>query len=273
MLTVMKKFLLAFAILMGVTTSCTTVEGQISIGVNINIGRQPAWGPVGYNYVDYYYLPDLNCYFNVNLGLFYYFDMGMWYSSSYLPYAYRGCNLYNMYKVVLVGVNDPWRYNYRDMRNYARFRGVGNQMIIRDSRDIRYRDSRNNKVAWYSGNRNMDNSNRNSAYQSNNRSYSGNYNNGNRNNNWNFSNNNRSNNVINNNGRAENRGQQNFNMNRQQSQRSINNQSASGRNNNERSIMRSSSSRSESYAGSYEKRQGNHRSESSGHGRRGGRGR
>lgn len=61
----MKKFLLAFALLIGVASFYNTSEAQ-NINISINIGRQPAWGPVGYDYVDYYYMPDINCYFNVN---------------------------------------------------------------------------------------------------------------------------------------------------------------------------------------------------------------
>jgi len=147
----MKKFFLAFAVLMSVTLFYNTIEAQnIGINVNINIGRQPAWGPAGYNYVDYYYLPDINCYYNVNLGLFYFLNQGAWVSAQYLPPVFRNYNLYSMYKVVLNGVNNPWRYNNRDIRNYGQYRGVVNQVVIRDSRNMRYQNSRNNKVAGYS---------------------------------------------------------------------------------------------------------------------------
>ncbi|NDV93686.1 hypothetical protein D0T84_01980 [Dysgonomonas sp. 521] len=148
----MKKYILIFALLFGVTSYYNTAEAQ-SVNISINIGNQPAWGPVGYDYVDYYYMPDINCYFNVNLGLFYYLDRGRWISARYLPYAYRGYDLYGMYKVVLVNVANPWRYNSVHYRDYGHYRGHRNQIVIRDSRDHRYRDSRNNKVAWYSGNK------------------------------------------------------------------------------------------------------------------------
>ena len=44
----MKKFLLAFALLIGVASFYNTSEAQ-NINISINIGRQPAWGPVGYD--------------------------------------------------------------------------------------------------------------------------------------------------------------------------------------------------------------------------------
>jgi hypothetical protein len=149
----MKKFLLAFALLIGIASFNNTAEAQ-GVNININIGHQPAWGPVGYDYVDYYYMPDINCYFDVNLGLFYYYDRGRWIAARYLPYGYRNYDLYGMYKVVLVNIHDPWLYNQVHYRDYARYRGYRNQIVIRDSRDTRYRDSQNNRIAWYSGNKN-----------------------------------------------------------------------------------------------------------------------
>ncbi len=144
----MKKFIVALALLLGIGSFNNFAEAQ-NISISINIGRQPAWGPVGYDYVNYYYLPDIDCYYDVNMSLFYYFDRGRWISARYLPYAYRHYDLYGMYKVVL-NMNDPWRYHHSHYRDYARYRGYRNQVIIRDSRDNRYHDSRRNKVVWFS---------------------------------------------------------------------------------------------------------------------------
>ncbi len=166
----MKKFLLAFALLLGATSFYNTVEAQ-SINISINIGRQPAWGPVGYDYVGYYYFPDIDCYYDVNVGMFYYMDRGRWISARYLPYAYRHYDLYGLYKVVL-NVNQPWRYHSAHYRDYARYRGHRNQVVIRDSRDNRYHASRNNRVSWYSNDRSNN-------YRGDNR-----YNNGRTNNNY-----------------------------------------------------------------------------------------
>lgn len=144
----MKKFIVAFALLIGIASFNNPVEAQ-NINISINIGRQPAWGPVGYDYAGYYYFPDIDCYYDVNMSLFYYFDRGRWISAHYLPYAYRNYDLYRLYKVVL-NTRDPWRYHHNHYRTYAHYRGHRNQVIIRDSRDHRYHDSRRNKVAWYS---------------------------------------------------------------------------------------------------------------------------
>lgn len=148
----MKKFLLIIGLLVSVPSLYNVVQAQ-NISVNINIGKQPAWGPVGYDYAGYYYFPDIDCYYDVNLEMFHYMDRGRWISSRYLPYAYRSYDLYGLYKVVL-NVNDPWRYHRNHYRDYAHYRGYRNQIIIRDSRDRRYDNSRNNRVSWYSDRRN-----------------------------------------------------------------------------------------------------------------------
>ena len=264
----MKKYLLLCVLLIGTLSSCDTLEAQsIGVSVNINIGRQPAWGPVGYDYVDYYYFPDINCYFNVNLNLFYFLDRGRWIGARYLPFAYSSYDLYGMYKVVLVGVTDPWRNNRIHIRDFGRYKGFRTQPIIRDSRDIRYNDSRNNRIAWYSES-NRKNDNRNGVYRNNNNGNNGNYNsrqdgnnnnrrsqgvdnnryNNNNYNNNNYNNNNRNgiNNKSNNNNnnniiekgnnierRDNNIRQQNNNENREP-QKNSENRSFSGRNDNER---------------------------------------
>lgn len=164
----MKKLVLVFALLMGVTSFYNTAEAQ-NISININIGRQPAWGPVGYDYAGYYYFPDIDIYYDVNVGLFYFLDRGRWVSAHYLPYAYRNYDLYRLYKVVL-NVNQPWRYHHNHYRDYARYRGHKSVLVIRDSREARYRDSRNNRVVWYSDKKydnRRDYNNHNNRYYSN----------------------------------------------------------------------------------------------------------
>jgi hypothetical protein len=51
---------------------CTPASAQVR--VNINIGSQPVWGPVGYDHVDYYYLPDIETYYYVPTRQFVYFN-------------------------------------------------------------------------------------------------------------------------------------------------------------------------------------------------------
>lgn len=143
----MKRFLLIFGLLLCMVPFYSSMEAQ-NVNININIGRQPSWGPTGYDYVDFYYFPDINCYYDVNIGMFYYPNAGRWVSARYLPRQFRGYDLYRMHKVV-INQNNPWRYNHIHYRDYKHYAGHSNQIIIRDSRDNRYKNNRDDNRNWY----------------------------------------------------------------------------------------------------------------------------
>ncbi|KRD61336.1 hypothetical protein ASE40_07305 [Flavobacterium sp. Root935] len=89
-------------------------QSQAQVSVNVNIGTPPAWGPVGYTDVRYYYLPDLETYYDVSTSNYVYLNNGRWVRTRALPAAYRNYDLYNEYKVVLT--------DYRGDRPYDNFK-------------------------------------------------------------------------------------------------------------------------------------------------------
>jgi hypothetical protein len=115
----------------------STALAQISINLGFNVERQPVWGPTGYDHVEYYYLPDIEVYYNVPQHMFFYNERGRWISRSSLPPRYRGYDLYNSYKVV---VNEPTPYRNHNMyrEKYSSYKGHHDQQPIRDSRDSKY---------------------------------------------------------------------------------------------------------------------------------------
>jgi hypothetical protein len=135
----------------------TTNHAQVSI--NVNLGTPPQWGPVGYSEVSYYYLPDVQSYYDIHAQQFIFLSNGVWIRSHNLPNRYRNYNLYNGYKVVL---ND-----YHGSRPYGHYK--------------------QHKVKYYKG--------YNKGYQKNYRTAANynNHNNGNHNNNDNHGNNNNGN--------------------------------------------------------------------------------
>ena len=149
----MKRFLLAFSLVtvLSFSHSNNTIQAQ-GVSINVNIGNQPAWGPVGYDYASYYYLPDIDVYYDVNRSYFYYWDRGGWRSARYLPYSYGQYDLYGMYKVVINQPN-PWMYNDYYRREYGRYRGNRSQVIILNSPDRRYDRVRYNRVDWINSGR------------------------------------------------------------------------------------------------------------------------
>ncbi len=103
----MKKTFLFFALFCLAFSSSNGVKAQVS--VNININSQPNWGPRGYDYVEYYYLPDIEAYYYVPRQQFVYISGGNWVFSAHLPARYRNYDLYRGYKVV---VNEPRAYHH-----------------------------------------------------------------------------------------------------------------------------------------------------------------
>ncbi|MDE1190808.1 MAG: hypothetical protein PW786_01480 [Arachidicoccus sp.] len=139
----MKKLLLCVLLIGGCFFYQNSAKAQVS--VNINIGTQPAWGPTGYDYVQYYYLPDINVYYNVSKHMFIYLSNGRWLSGRNLPTRYNNYDLYNSYKVV-VNRSRPYRNNDQDKRMYEKYKGGNhNQEVIRDAHDKKYFVNKENK--------------------------------------------------------------------------------------------------------------------------------
>lgn len=110
----MKKFIL-FA-LFGIAAA-STLPASAQINVSVNLGSQPQWGPKGHNYVDYYYLPEVQSYYHVPSKKFIYRDKNKWVHRKSLPTMYRNYNLYQGRKVV---INQPNPYLHHE-RYYAKY--------------------------------------------------------------------------------------------------------------------------------------------------------
>lgn len=126
-----------FTILTAIILVCLSVPLKAQIQVSFNIGSQPVWGPVGYDEVEYYYLPDIEGYYYVPQHTFYFYDRGNWISYSSLPSRYSNYDLYRSYKVV-INEREPWHNHKTYKTKYASYKGRHDQLIIRDSRDSKY---------------------------------------------------------------------------------------------------------------------------------------
>jgi hypothetical protein len=74
---------------------------QAQVSINVNLGNPPPWGPAGYTEVRYYYIPDIDSYYDVGTRQFIYINNGRWVRAASLPVVYRNYDLYNGYKVVV----------------------------------------------------------------------------------------------------------------------------------------------------------------------------
>jgi hypothetical protein len=88
----------------------TGVTAQVA--VNVNLGTPPVWAPAAPVEVQYYYLPDIEVYYDVPAHRYVYLNNGVWIRSSNLPKRYRGYDLYHSRPVYLRGYkgNQPYVY-------------------------------------------------------------------------------------------------------------------------------------------------------------------
>jgi len=130
----MKKYFLLASL---VVASLLPLKLSAQINVNVNLGAQPLWGPVGYDRAEYYYLPDIETYYYVPKKQFVYLNDNNWVFSSKPPSKYSNYNLYNGYKVVL---NTPKPYlNFKnDKIKYGKYKGTKGQSSIKYSKNPKY---------------------------------------------------------------------------------------------------------------------------------------
>jgi hypothetical protein len=132
----MKKLFFAVAILFGCLLF-NIADAQIHINLGLNVAAQPDWGPVGYDHAEYYYMPDIDAYYDVPNHQYVYLENNVWVHAGALPPRYH-FDKYHTYKVV-VNQHNPWEHHADIRARYSGFRGHHDQAVIRDSHDAHYR--------------------------------------------------------------------------------------------------------------------------------------
>ncbi len=133
----MKKLFFIAVVVFG-CLSFKAASAQVSISAGINIGSQPDWGPVGYDNAQYYYMPDIDAYYDVPRHQYVYNENNVWIHAGVLPARFH-FDRYHSYKVV-VNQRNPWEHHADIRARYAGFRGRHDQGLIRDSRDAHYQN-------------------------------------------------------------------------------------------------------------------------------------
>jgi len=146
---------LSIALLVPALMVFSAVSAQIK--VNINVDLQPDWGPVGHDHVDYYYLPDIDCYYDVPNHQYVYHNGGMWRRAATLPASYGNYDVYKSYKVVINGQPKPYLHNKTYKVKYASFKGHESDPVIRDSHEDKYKRARDNHYGRRDDNDHHDN--------------------------------------------------------------------------------------------------------------------
>lgn len=118
----------------GIILFAASTSSKAQLSVNVNIGapavvvRSAAWVPQNHVGVDFYYLPEIESYYDINAGLYVYLNNGNWCRTRYVPVQYRDYDLVHARRIALSGYrgNRPYAYynnhnvRYYDNRNYNR---------------------------------------------------------------------------------------------------------------------------------------------------------
>jgi len=121
--------------LLMVTGMVTAQKANAQVRVNINIGAQPGYGygggygyapgsPAGYAQAGFYYLPEINCYYDIGRSQYIYPNGGGWAYCNQLPPRYRGYDYNRGYRVA-INRPAPYRYNRDHIVAYGGYRNNG----------------------------------------------------------------------------------------------------------------------------------------------------
>ena len=120
------KSAIKYALVACFLTACASrysgeASPQVAAGAGVQVVNPP-WAPAYYPGVRYYYLPDVEMYYDLYNRDFVYLDNGQWMFSPVLPPIYSGYDLYNGFVVALnVNVYEPWRHHQFYVSHYPRF--------------------------------------------------------------------------------------------------------------------------------------------------------
>lgn len=111
----------------GITTALVIFFAVFSSFGNSTLDAQrmyknPLWAPAYYPGVRYYYIPDIEAFYDLSNQDFVYLDDGQWLFSYGLPAIYSGFDLFGAFIVALdVDVFQPWMHFQFYVSNYPRF--------------------------------------------------------------------------------------------------------------------------------------------------------
>ena len=108
-------------IILGVALSISSLS-QAQVSINVNVPAPPVWGPV-VTTEQYYFLPEIESYYDIRQSQFIYLNNGAWVRTKSLPNKYKAYNLNNGQVVVLNDYRGKSPYNYYSKHKVKYFKG------------------------------------------------------------------------------------------------------------------------------------------------------
>lgn len=118
-----KQVSYAWIVTLSLSTACSmenVIAQGVSVGVEISI---PTWAPhyTDVRAVQYYYLPDIEAYYDVWNDQYVYLNNGVWVYSRALPPMYADYDLYAGHVIILEkGIHNPWLRHRMYVSHYPR---------------------------------------------------------------------------------------------------------------------------------------------------------
>lgn len=113
----MKK-LIVLSVLVISSLAYSSAKAQVRFSVNINIGNQPVWVNNS-SAADYYYLPDIECYYSAPERVYIFREGNSWRRSASLPSRYRNYDFRNKRVISIKGQDKPYLHHEENRRSYA----------------------------------------------------------------------------------------------------------------------------------------------------------
>ena len=104
---------------------------QAQVSVNVNLGTPPVWAPAEKVETQYYYLPEIDSYYDVPAERFIYVKNGAWVRSERLPARYSNYNLRGGKVIYLTDYrgNSPYAYHKKHKVKYVTTRYRQNNVV------------------------------------------------------------------------------------------------------------------------------------------------
>jgi len=106
----------------GLISGGCSVMSYGTTGTNYSEYQNPHWAPPYHQGARYYYIPDIETYYDIATGDFIFLYNGRWSYSRQLPSIYATFDLDNCFTVVLnLGVFQPWQHHHYYVSHYPRY--------------------------------------------------------------------------------------------------------------------------------------------------------
>ncbi len=121
----------------------STANSQGQVSVNVNLGTPPVWAPANRVETQYYYLPDVDAYYDVPAERFIYVNKGSWIRSKVLPTRFKSYNLRGGNIIYLTDYrgNAPYVYHKNHIVKYKKAKYKDGYVVVKQKKQKKYKNN------------------------------------------------------------------------------------------------------------------------------------